>query len=227
MLEKKRTKTVNTEFLQKYHTYLLSPFAPIHVNTDGYIVKQATAEDEERLIRFLNEEGKKKDFFPVIKKISQFTDLNVSDFYLLLKDDEIVSAGALWNQTAYRQYMVKNYKGVLKVGRVFNPLLKKIGYMQFPPQNKEIDYVMLSFLLSKDDNKEYLKGLLKNILKVAKNKHELIVIGTVEQSPLNEVMKEIRNVHFDSQIYGVEFMFENHKNTSINQENLYLECGLL
>ena len=227
MLEKKRVKTVNTEFLQKYYTYLFSPHVPIHAKNENFTFRRATKEDEDRILAFLNEEGKKKDFFPVIKSIQQFTNLKVTDFYLLMDKDEIVATGAIWNQMGYRQYIVTNYHGIIKVAKYFNPLLKKLGYMQLPPRDKMIDYRMLSFFISKNEKEAYTMAFLKDITQEIKNKNDLFIVGALENSQLNHLLKKLRNIHFDSQIYGVEFLFKNNKNVEVNQENLYLECGLL
>ena len=125
MLEKKRTRTVNTELLNKYRTYILSPYLSIK-GKDKYTFKQATQNDEQDIINFLNEEGKQKELFPVIRSLNQFTDLSITDFYILYKGNEIMAVGALWNQTSYRQYIVKEYHRNIKICKNYKSSFKKI-----------------------------------------------------------------------------------------------------
>ena len=227
LFEKKRRKTMNMEFLQGYTTFMLAPYFHFYVKNKNYIFEKVTKETEASVIEFLNREGSKKDFFPVIESLSQFTDLNPEDFYVLKADGEIVTVGALWKQTAYRQYIVTKYSGLLKIGRGLNPILKVLGYIQLPKENEVLDFPMLSFFISKDDNEEYYKAFLNNINPVIKKEYGMFVIGTTDSSFTHNIFKKVRNIHFDTKIYEIEFIWGNGKRADVKGNNIWLECGLL
>lgn len=227
LFEKKRSRTMNMEFLQGYTTYMMAPYFKFPVQNADYVFGQVSKEDEKEVLEFLNSEGQKKDFFPVIESLSQFTDLKTSDFYYLKKDEKIVAVGALWKQTAYRQYLVKKYRGILKAGRFFNPVLKMLGYIQLPKENEVLDFPMLSFLISRDDNEEYYKAFFNHIHPVIKKNYGMYVIGTTGTGCVEAILKKVRNIHFDTRIYEIEFILGNGKKSDVKKDNIWLECGLL
>ena len=227
LFEKKRRRTMNMDFLQQYTTYMLSPSVKIKVAENSYTFRQARQKDEQEILAFLNAEGKKKEFFPVFHRLDQFSDLNVEDFYVLKDNNEILAVGAVWNQVAYRQYIVKEYRGIMKIARYFNPVLKLMGYIQLPKENEAIHFPMLSFFISRDDNEEYYKAFLRHIAREIKKNYGMFVVGTAQNSFANGIYKKLKNIHFDSRIYAIDFILGDGKKQNIDQENIWLECGLL
>ncbi len=227
IFEKRRKKTANTESLGRYTTYMLAPYFHFKTEDRGYVFKHADKTDESRIIDFLNTEGCKKDFFPVIESLEQFTDLGVENFYILQNDEGIVAVGALWNQSGYRQYIVKKYKGIMKLVRCLNPILSLLGYIKLPKENENIDFSMLSFFLAKDDNEDYYKTFLNNIAREIKKNCGMFVIGTTETYFADRIYKKMKNFHFDTEIYSVEFILGGGKKAKIDKSKLWFECGLL
>ncbi len=224
---KKRKRTMNMNLLQGYTTYMLAPYFKFKVKNIDYIFKQVSKEDERAVLDFLNQEGRKREMFPVVESLSQFTDLKPEDFYVLKEQDEILAVGALWKQTAYRQYIVKKYRGVYRFARCLNPLLKLLGYITLPKENEVLDFPMLSFFISQDDNEEYYKAFLNHINYVIKQKFGMYVIGIGDTDVHKKLYRQLRNIHFDTQIYEIEFILGNGKMAEISRENIWLECGLL
>ncbi|MBE5936336.1 MAG: hypothetical protein E7262_11255 [Lachnospiraceae bacterium] len=226
LFEKKRKNVMMTELLGEYRTYLMTPYFKFRLEENSYLFKRASKCDEQQIIKFLNEQGRKKEFFPVIEHIEQFTNLRIEDFYVLKNGNEIIAVGALWNQVEYRQYIVKKYNGVMKIARCLNIFLRLLGYIQLPKENENIDFPMLSFFISKDDNEEYYKIFLNN-LKNEMKKGGMFVIGTVESSFNGKIYNKLRNIHFDTRIYSIDFIAGKGKKVIINKNKLWLECGLL
>ena len=227
LFEKRRKRVMNMDYLQTYTTYMFKPYFKFKVVENNFVFKQVEKSEEEAVVKFLNEEGKNKNFFPVINSLEQFTDLSANDFYILKKDDEIIACGALWNQKNYRQYIVKKYNGMMKLARFFNPLISKLGYMRLPKEDTPIDFPMLSFFISKDDNAEYYKIFLNYIVKEIKKKYDMFVIGNTENSFSNEIYKGLKSIKFNTKIYSIDFVFGKGKVQDIDENKLWLECGLL
>ncbi len=227
LFEKKRRKTANAFPLQRYTTYMLAPCFHFKLKDNNYEFKRAEPADEQELLAFLNREGSKKDFFPVIDRIDRFTDLHIEDFYLLKRGTAILAAGALWDQSAYRQYIVKQYHGIMKLARCFNPLLRMLGYISLPGENEPIRFPMLSFFLSQNDNEEYYKAFLNHIVKEIKKKYPMFVIGTTASYFADSLYRKLKSIHFDTELYTIEFLLGNGNRQEIDQTRLWLECGLL
>ncbi len=227
LLEKKRKHTLNLNFMQKYTTYMLAPDFKFRVRSKGYTFSRAEKKDEQELLEFLNSEGRKKELFPVIDSIEGFSHLSIEDFCILRKNGEIAAAGALWNQSSYRQYIVKSYKGIMKCARLLNPVLKLLGYIQLPKENEVLNFPMLSFLLCRDDSEEHCKVFLRSVASEIKKDYGMVVIGAAECSPMNDVLRKMRSISFDSQIYTIDFMLGNAESITVDRDNIMLECALL
>ena len=146
-----------------YKTYILSPKVKVKAKKHNFTFRRATGNDTERLLHFLNAEGKKKDMFPVVKSFDEFYNLRAEDFYLLLDGESIVATAALWNQTEYKQYVVKRYRKIMKLARIFNPLLSAFRYINLPKENEPLDFPMLAFFLCKNDNTDNYLIFLNDI----------------------------------------------------------------
>ena len=227
IFEKRRRKTVNVEYLQDYTTYIMAPYFKFRIKDNEFKFKRADVNDEQDILEFLNNEGKKKNYFPVFYSLKQYSNLDVRDFYILKYEGKIVATGALWNQSEYKQYIVKKYMGIMKYARIFNPILELLGYIRLPKENKVLNFPMLSFFISKDDSEEYYKVFLNNIVEVIKRDYEMFIIGTTKCNSLNTIFKKLRNIHFDSKIYTVDFILGNGNKQEIDRDNIWIECGLL
>ena len=163
----------------------------------------------------------------MINSISQFHGLSIEDFYLLERNGEIVAAAALWDQTDYKQYVVKKYRGIMKFARLLNPLLSLLGYMKLPPEEQILDYPMLSFFLSLGDNPAYYKAFLNGLNREIRNRNDVYVIGVPQNQIGHKIISRVPSIHFDTVIYSVRFKLANGNSCSIDPGRLHPECGLL
>lgn len=213
--------------LQEYTTYILTPRFTYKTKKEGYRFRQAMSSDKATLLAFLEREGKKKDLFPVIRDIDQFHGLSVEDFYMLEYAGEIVAAAALWNQTDYKQYVVKKYGRIMRLARFFNPVLSLLGYMKLPKENENLDFPMLAFFLSKDDSLEHYKRFLSGIHQEIKKSYEIYVIGMPKNHFAREVFDKLPSIHFDTTLYSMQFKNAKENMLEPDSNKLYPECSLL
>ena len=213
--------------VQTYTTYILAPKFKLKTSVKDCMFRRAKAKDEASILEFLNREGRKKDLFPVINSISQFHGLSIEDFYLLERNGEIVAAAALWDQMDYKQYVVKKYRGIMKFARILNPILSMLGYMKLPPENQTLDYPMLSFFLSRDDEPEYYKAFLNGLNREVRSRTDVYVIGVPQNHVGHKIFSSVPSINFDTVIYSVQFKLGNGKSCLIDPNHLLPECGLL
>ena len=176
---------------------------------------------------FLNEEGKKKDLFPVVSSLGDFEGLRIDDFYLLFEGEKIVAAAALWKQFEYRQYVVKRYAGIMKCAHILNPLLHRLGYIRLPKENAAMEFPMLSFFLSKEERMDYYQAFLSYMHKEIAKDYGMYVIGLPKQHALANVYRKKPNIHFDTELYGIHFGKTCNQRLQVFETKIRPECGLL
>lgn len=226
MFEKSR-RIISMNPITEYTTYILSTNVKIKSQTHDLDFRQATENDLKKLIDFLNKQGRKNDLFPVITSLKQFYGLTYKDFYILSKDNRIVATAALWNQTEYKQYVVKQYRGIMKSARMANPILSLLGYIKLPRENTTLDFPLLSFFISEDGNQEYYRIFLSEIKREIGKKYKMFVIGMPRNHFASSIFNKLPSIHFDTKLYEITFPWSKQNCKKINVENLTPECALL
>lgn len=201
---KKRKNFPSMEVLDEYKIYVISPRAHVKDPCQIYRFLQAQEEDEAAIVEFLNKYGRSRNFFPVIEKLSDIGDIQVSDFYILRKEKEMVAIGALWNRSKVKQTLLKKGSGRFNLYRKFNGVMHSFGYAELPEDNTELDCCYLSFLTAKDDNKDYYKSFLARIKRPASQMASMYIIGTNKSNPKYEVLESIRSLSFDATINQID-----------------------
>lgn len=221
----KPSRLLEMHELVTFTTHILSSRIRLRREAGDHTFRRATAADAPGLLEFLRKEGSKKNLFPVIDSFDAFYGLKIEDFYLLESGGAIVCAAALWNQTAYKQYIVKQYRGLMRGARLLNPLLSWLGYMKLPRVGQSLDFPMLAFFLCADDNLSCYKAFLYHIRRVIAEKYDIFVIGVPKNHFAAGLYDRLPSVHFDTKLYAIRFLQGEVK--AIDPEKLYPECGLL
>ena len=224
--EKKRHIFSMTPF-GRYKTYIINPLVKIKIEKHNFSFRRATKSDEEQLICFLQREGKKKDLFPVFRDFESFYNLHVEDFYILSDGKEILATGALWDRTDCKQYIVKRYGKIMRFARIFNPLLSFLGYIKLPKENEIFQFPTLSFLLCKDDAKEYFDCFLCEIKREISKSYEMFVIGLPKNHFASPMLDKIPHFGFETELYEIKFPWCEREYANINGEKIFPECALL
>ena len=226
MFEKSR-RLLSMKAISGYKTYIINPNVKIKAPNHSFSFRRATESDTLRLLDFLNTEGKRKDMFPVVKSLDDFYNLHISDFYLLLDGANIIATAALWKQTEYKQYIVKQYGGVMKLARIFNPMLSALRYIKLPKENDPLDFPMLAFFLSKDDNADNYRIFLNEIKREISKDYGIFVIGLPDSHFARPIMDKLPSISFKTEIYEIKFPWSEQKYKAPDPQSVYLECGLL
>ena len=190
-----------------YTTFLLSPKALMGRGSrgrKGVSFRQMEEKDFSAVHRFLSEEGRRHDFFPVIKDLfSDCPGLGAEDCLLMLDDEGIAGFCALWHQEHYKQIIVKEYGAPYHYLRHLSFLPKLFRYIPFPEEGRVLSFPQLSlFLLRKDreDLRDELLGMAAR--KAYANKETMIVMGAPSDSALaRESLQRVRNISFSSRLY--------------------------
>lgn len=224
--EKKRS-FMSVKFITTYTTYFVDPRVKIKEIKNDYTFRQASGEDTAAIIEFLNTEGRKKDLFPVIRSLDDFYNLHIEDFYILEDGHEIKACGALWNTTSYKQLTITKYKGIMKLARLLNPLFSLLAFPTLKKENEPYDYPILSFYLSRDDNKDYYEIFFHRIKDEIKKNYQLFAVGVTRNHVIDSVLKSLPKIAGESTIYQVNFSGQNEEDISFDTEHIATEFALL
>jgi len=224
VLLKKRGNWPNFYEMCTLHTNIFTPKVIIHKKWDcvDYHIEKVKKEDWKQVYEFLNKEGKKYNFFPVIQDLKRFYDLDLKDCYVLKKKNEIVGFTALWNQTNYKQYIVEDYGFPLNVLSKFSFITKKLGYISFPKVNQAFPFYYLSFFIVKDFDLTLYKTFLYKICKEVNGKIDSLVLGNTREEIQKNVFHSIKKISFDSTVY---YIYYGEEKKLIN--DCFIECALL
>lgn len=228
MLHKKRKGIPYAIPIDTYHTYILSPRAHVHGMNRKLTFRQAVSEDEEELIGFYQTYGSRKNLFPVIDSADFISGLDISDYYILSDGVEILAAGALFDRSNCKQYLVKEYAGYMKFFRAFNPIVSLLGYVDIPKENVPFSFAFLSFFLAKEDNDTYFRTFLNHILKIASAKFSMVILGTNGHNPKKKILDSVRHISFSTQLNEINLSEMSGKDIpEYDKENIEVECALL
>ena len=130
--------------------------------------------------------------------------LGAGDFFSLRRSPggEVLAACALWDQQAYKQYVVTGYGGIYKaLSRMPTRLL---GYPQMPRAGTPANYVSIAALVVPEANLDVAGLFLRLALREA-GRYGFAMLGLFENHPLAEAARTIRHVKYRSWVYAVEY----------------------
>ena len=214
-----------------YSTFLLNPKAitiPKSKMRNLANLDVVQPHDMPELLKFLNREGQKYSYYPVITNIeSQFSGVKLEDMFLLRCSGEIVAFGLLWNQSHYRQNIVTSYGGIMRIVQRISPIVAAGGYIPVPQPGDQADFWVWGLLTVKNNDREIYLQLLSGLAKVSKQRGlTTAVLGAVHEGVLYSIIKRFRHLSFDSKIFSVQERID-LKTIPDKERSIHLEVGWL
>ena len=195
------------------HTYFILPVFP-KIFRSKYKIIRAKEEILDDIVEFLNEEGKKKQFFPVYTKeyFLNLPNFRCEDFYVALSDKKIIGVMAKWEQTPFKQVVIKRYNGKWKY-------IKCLTGKLLPKESEPIKQFYLSFIAVKNHHSDIFEALFNTIYNDNRDYKYFSVI-LHEKDNLNLSMKKYLSIKYDSRLYIVGGGY-----STLNDEIPYLELA--
>jgi hypothetical protein len=130
-------------------------------------VRPASAADLPELISFLNEQGARRNWMPVLRRgdFERFENLfafSAGDFLLCRRRGGIVAACAVWDQRRFRQLIVSDYSRHIRLLRpVHNALARLAGGPLLPERGGVVPQAYLAFLCGEAGSPDETSLLLR------------------------------------------------------------------
>jgi len=201
-------------------------------NIRPWTFRQARSDDSHRLVNFLSEHGRALQFFPVLQEQDlqsrTLPGLHLEHFYLLVDErDDILAAGALWDQAAYKQYVLQGYGGLFKMLAPVSRLFPLIGFPALPAPQSTLRFFTLSFWAVKHREPEIFRRFLRAISHVGRA-YPFFLVGLHNRNPLGRIVERHPHIRYASRLYVVSWDAEPQISGMLDNQRIpYLECGLL
>jgi hypothetical protein len=231
ILESGRAGMPQYNFLGTLSTFLVKPrerSSKININ-----IVRGNEVSLEGIVKFMNQEGSKKQFYPYIEEkdfgSDYLRDLSQEDFYVALNEKEIIGLAAKWDQESFKQTRIVGYNKTMRFARPFINLASRFTNVPRLPSERELlHYFYVSFPTTKDNNPEIMESLLSKITSDPENRHyDYFTIGTMENDSLNQVIRTFNPREYRSKLYLVSFDKNPEDLRFLNERVPYLELGSL
>jgi hypothetical protein len=194
--------------LGRYLTHVM-PAARVGRPSGPVRVGPAAGLDPDRVVRFLNEQGRRRQFFPVVAGADlgagRFRGLHLRDILVATVGGAIVGTMGAWDQAAYRQVIVHGYAQPLRALRpVLNPVLRLSGQPVLPPAGLPLRILYASLVAVADDDPDVLASLVRAVCRRASARgHQVVALGLHERDPLRRGLARIPARVYRSRLFCV------------------------
>jgi hypothetical protein len=225
--EKHKPEAVTIAPVCDYNTYMVNPKALLRFLRQDLRTEPVQPGQIDAIYAFLAQHGRQYDFFPAVTDLEkQFSGLHWADCLAVWHGKRVVAFGALWEQTAYRQYIVKAYHGPMQTARVFSSVLEAAGYIPIPPAGEVLKIATLTLMSAAGEDPGIYRALLGGLADMARRrKMKILVIGLPKPNYQSDIFQTVRHLSFGSHIYMLQDTGE--PPYSAGRQPLHLECGWL
>jgi len=192
-------------------TYAISPRKPqpeIPLPT-GLRLERGMSEHIPAIIGCLQRNGERQQFFSHWSRENLFTsertpNLHPQDFFLAMDGSHVVGCLALWDQTPFKQTVVRGYSGVMAYARPWiNVLSRFVDFPSLPSIETRLHYCYASHLAIDHDEPRIFVSLLRAVYnETIRRGFHYFVIGLSEANPLRPVLsRSYLHITYPSQLY--------------------------
>ena len=211
LLEGGRAGLPRYRSLGRYFTFAiaLGSWQPGRQPRHDVTVARAAPEEMDTVIEFLNEHGRRRQFFPVLRRgdLGSPTWLGLEPRHLMTargSDGSIEGVAACWDQSAYKQSRVVRYGRGLEVVRArLNAVLRLAGLPGLPGDGQALSARSLSLLCVRGDDARTFAALLNGIHAEYRGACDWLMVGLHERDPLRRAIRRWTSLRYVSRLYGV------------------------
>lgn len=132
--------------------------------------------------------------------------LTPDDFFLALDGERVVGCLAAWDQSCFKQTVVRSYSGALARWRGLSNLAARLGgWPVLPPPHTPFRYCCTSHLAIDDDRSDVFVALIRALYNHAVDKeYNYFMLGLCDNHPFFEtIVPNYRHIDYKSQLYLV------------------------
>jgi len=174
-------------------------------------IRCAVPEDLPRIVSFLNEYGRERQYFPLYSEEkfrgSATLGFSVEDFVVFERGGELSGVVGLWDQSAYKQTVVRSYSKELRWTRpLYDTAARLTRRHPLPVPGEPLRSAYAAFVCVAYDDTFVFRALLRRIYELAaKRGYAFLVAGLAANNPLLAEARRYAHVPYRSTLYSVSW----------------------
>ena len=219
----------------------VADFSTLPISTRGYRValgcdasiSSAREEQLGEMAKFLNTCGARRQFFPAWteERLRGLTELGlrIEDLRIARRNGEIVGVIGLWDQSSFKQTVVRGYSGWLKTAApIYNLSAPWLGRAPLPPLGEKLRSAYASFICVANDDPHVFRTLLREVYNLARSRgFEYLLLGLDSRDPLLPVAREYSHIAYPSRLYLAEWPNGGHIHEQLDRRPAYVDIATL
>lgn len=189
--------------------------------------------DLAELVEFLQIHGPRRQFFPVwteesLLRLAPFG-LSMEDVQIARRKGQIVGACALWDQSAFKQTIVRGYSGWLRAAApVWNASAPLFGRTPLPNPGEKLRHAYAALICVAEDDIQVFAALLRAVYNLAHARgFSYLMVGLDARDPLLPAARAYGHVLYSSRFYLAEWPDGGHLHEQLDQRPAYVEIATL
>lgn len=206
---------------------------PQRVQAAGLEIRRAVDVDLTDLVAFLHRVGRRRQFFPLYSA-DDFTGpatrgLRLQEMAVALRGGKIVGLLALWDQSAYKQTVVRAYRDDLRWLKPFYNLAARLtGAQPLTPIGQPIHFAYAAFACVAEDDPGLFRPLLQTVYNwAAEAGFAFLMLGLCQRDPLLPVARRRLHIPYTSTLYTVCWQENEAWRQGLDGRVPYVEIGTL
>jgi hypothetical protein len=223
LVEKRRRCFPAFHEAARYRTHALRVRRPKPALPGDEEIVPGTVDQLPDVARYLREEGARRQFFSVwqedsLRDLDRFG-LRIEDMRIARRAGAIVGVVALWDQTAYKQAVVRGYSGWLKA---LAPLVR------LPRVGEAIRSAHASLVCVANDDTRVFGRLLRDLYNLASSRRfDYLLVGLDTCDPLRRVVRAYPHIAYPSRLYLASWSKGDRLHEQLDCRPAYVDAATL
>ncbi|MBX2997137.1 MAG: hypothetical protein KF893_01410 [Caldilineaceae bacterium] len=233
LVEKARRHYPAYRQVDRLFTLALAVRRPKRFSTSTFEVLDGDEVELSEIVAFLQEHGRRKQFFPVYSEADfnspTTLDFSLADFAVACQGSAILGVLGLWDQSRYKQTVVRAYgQNLLRARPLYNAGAKVLGARPLTEIGDPIHFAYASFACVAEDDPVIFNALLTRVYnRAAERGFAFVMLGLAQSDPLLAVAKKWLNIPYTSLIYTVCWPGDEDWHSRLDDRPLYVELATL
>jgi hypothetical protein len=196
-------------------------------------VSPASSAELAELVDFLRTYGRHRQFFPVWTELAlrnlAALGLQIEDLRIARRGKEIVGVTGLWDQSAYKQTVVRGYSSWFKaVVPLWNSSAGWFGRSALPRPGDKLRSAYAALICVAHDDAAVFGSLLREVYSLASlRRFSYLLVGLDARDPLLPVAQSYAHVFYPSRFYLAEWSDGGHLHEQVDRRPVYVDAATL
>jgi hypothetical protein len=233
LVEKRRKSFPSFHEVADYCTLAIDAHRPKAPLVCDACISPADPNQLAEVADFLRTHGKRRQFFPVWNEeaLHNLTALGLrtKDLRTARRGKEIVGVIGLWDQSAYKQTVVRGYSGWLKAAApLWNSSAGWFGRSALPRPGEKLLSAYAGLICVANDDAAVFGGLLREIYNLASLRgFSYLLVGLDARDPFLPVAKAYAHVFYPSRFYLAEWSDGGHLHEQLDRRPVSVDAATL